>query len=614
MSILAITLVESNREEMEGWASTIAAAHGASLDFVRVLADADQPEGKAGKNGLEFTASEDGGLRTAVVSINDAAAILEAYLKSNEPELLLIDQHAGRRGERAQLAKAFFETAACDILCLRFPEDGGRGGGRILAPTVGGPHSKAALKLASKLAQKDEEGKLVPLLVEPNVDDLSADVGLKRLADIVAQTGLKTDSDKIDPRVRLASDPTGAIHEEAKEGDFDLVLLGASDAGGLHRALFGTLPDRLLAGSAKVAVGVFRRADPLGRRLRNWIGRRLHLTVPQLDRGARVALFESLETNARWSFDFMALICLSTALAGLGLMLDSAAVVIGAMLVAPLMTPLLGAGLALVQGNLVLMRDCAKAILLGFLAALVIGLILGALGSFYGLTHQMRMRGSPDVPDLVVAFLSGVAAAYCVARPKLTAALAGVAIAAALVPPIATTGITLAMGEPRVARGAALLFGTNVVFIILGAACSFYATGVRARKRERGRTIWSQRALLLLMAAAAVLAIPLASVLIERIAGSRSGDEETYNLATDVGGERRLRPVMESVVAEGGGDLLELELNTEADIPRVTVGVRIAAVDEQELAEKLAKAAREHFEGPVTVRLWTRNLVEVDAP
>ena len=104
------------------------------------------------------------------------------------------------------------------------------------------------------------------------------------------------------------------------------------------------------------------------------------------------------------------------------------------------------------------------------------------------------------------------------AVPKLSSALAGVAIAAALVPPIATTGICLVLGKFSVAQGAALLFGTNVVAIVVGAAFNFFLAGIRGRKKESGG-LWSRRFLIAFTLVMAGLIVPLTSVLIERIAG-----------------------------------------------------------------------------------------------
>ncbi|MEC9035818.1 MAG: TIGR00341 family protein, partial [Verrucomicrobiota bacterium] len=289
----------------------------------------------------------------------------------------------------------------------------------------------------------------------------------------------------------------------------------------------GTLPDRLLKEDGKVAVGIFHGGSPLSEKLRLRIRDWFKVKVPQLDRQSRVDLFESIESNAQWSFDFIALICFSTALASLGLMLDSSPVIIGAMLVAPLMTPILGAGLSLVQGNKTLMMDCLKSVLLGYFCALVMGVFLGFFGMVYGITDQILRRTEPDIPDLLIAFLSGMAAAYCFSRPKLVSALAGVAIAAALVPPIATAGIGIALGKAEIASGSTLLFATNVVFIILGASMTFVAVGVRGDSESAHGKIWVNRAMLALIIAGAILVIPLGSKLIEKLSSKITGHSET---------------------------------------------------------------------------------------
>ena len=137
---------------------------------------------------------------------------------------------------------------------------------------------------------------------------------------------------------------------------------------------------------------------PVGDRVRERVGRLLSLTVPQLGRDERIQLFSEMEGRARWSFDFAVLMILATLIAGLGLLADSAAVVIGAMLVAPLMTPLLGGGLAMVQGNWPLWKQCQKAVLLGFFSALVIGAMLGGVARLIGmgLTGELMARGETD--------------------------------------------------------------------------------------------------------------------------------------------------------------------------------------------------------------------------
>ena len=215
---------------------------------------------------------------------------------------------------------------------------------------------------------------------------------------------------------------------------------------------------------------------------------------------------------------------LSTAIAGMGLLTNSGAVVIGAMLVAPLMMPLIGSGLALVQGNWVLCRRALGAVFRGFCFALGIGIAMGLFARWLdlGVTEQLLMRGSPNSLDLGIAFISGIAASFCIARPKLSGALAGVAIAAALVPPIATVGICLSMGATKVAMGAGLLFGTNVVAIILGAGLNFALAGIRGN-HKKGE--WGRRGLIALLVICVGLAVPLTSGLISRLSQSSELEE-----------------------------------------------------------------------------------------
>ena len=91
----------------------------------------------------------------------------------------------------------------------------------------------------------------------------------------------------------------------------------------------------------------------------------------------------------------------------------------------------------------------------------------------------MLARGGPGLLDLLVAFAAGIAAAYASSRPSLIATLPGVAIAAALVPPIATSGLALSIGDFNLAIGALLLFAINMVTIILASMLSLSAVGFR---------------------------------------------------------------------------------------------------------------------------------------
>ena len=237
---------------------------------------------------------------------------------------------------------------------------------------------------------------------------------------------------------------------------------------------------------------------------------------PTLDRSERKELVGRITLGADGGVDFIVMMLLSATLASLGLLQGSTAVVIGAMLVAPLMGPLVGAGLALAQGNLKLFRSalwvCGSGILIGLAASL----FFGALNPGFEPSMEIEARGDPDVLDLIIAFASGMVAAYAMGRPNVSGTLAGVAIAAALLPPLAVVGIGLTNDQPLVSGFAAILFATNLVAIILGAALIFRLLGMRSTGGETDVPIWVRRTTMLFALVTVILAAPLLINVLEK--------------------------------------------------------------------------------------------------
>ncbi|MEE2755190.1 MAG: DUF389 domain-containing protein [Myxococcota bacterium] len=345
------------------------------------------------------------------------------------------------------------------------------------------------------------------LAVVPTSVELGEDVGRKSIHRALRVIGAGSTS-HLKTKVVISDNRDEAIARTAS--DHDALLMAVPGPSTMYRSLFGRLRDRINRSNDALPFIVFRQRKRWHQRVLPVLDRWLNLWVPQTDRAARIDVYESLQSGSRWGFDFMMLIALSTTIAAFGLLQGSTAVVIGAMLVAPLMTPMLGAGLALLQGNPRLLKESMKSIFLGFLMALTLGVIVGVLSPVKVLTSEMSARGAPNLLDLGVALISGFAAAYAYARTHLSAALPGVAIAAALVPPIATAGLCFALGEFQVGAGAVLLFGTNVLSIIVGATCAFYSFGLRGRNDLRS---WSSRFILALVFATLLLAVPLSSFL-----------------------------------------------------------------------------------------------------
>jgi uncharacterized hydrophobic protein (TIGR00271 family) len=189
---------------------------------------------------------------------------------------------------------------------------------------------------------------------------------------------------------------------------------------------------------------------------------------------------------------FASLIVLSASIAAFGLLADSAAVVIGAMLVAPLMTPITAAAAATVTArNDRLFRSIAV-IALGVVLAYATGWVVGALagGGVVGpsqVPQQIRDRTFPGLLDLGIAVTAGAAAGYILPRRSATSALPGVGIAVALVPPLATAGITAQAGLGAESRNAFLLFVTNLAAIVFAASVMLLVAGFRPQHTSSRR-------------------------------------------------------------------------------------------------------------------------------
>lgn len=178
------------------------------------------------------------------------------------------------------------------------------------------------------------------------------------------------------------------------------------------------------------------------------------------------------------SFSFYVLVAISTVIAAYGLLANSTAVVIGAMLVAPLMGPIFGTALGLLSGDRKLFLHAAASVMYGLLLAIFVGLLIGLmpLRLDYGPEIQARIR--PTLYDIIIALASGVAGAYALVDEKVSPALPGVAIATALVPPLTTCGLCLATLRWEWAAGAFLLFLANLLAIQIAAATVFAIFGM----------------------------------------------------------------------------------------------------------------------------------------
>ncbi len=152
-------------------------------------------------------------------------------------------------------------------------------------------------------------------------------------------------------------------------------------------------------------------------------------------------LFVALRDDARLNSSYFVLMILSTVLATVGLYMNSASVIIGAMLLAPLMAPVISLAMGLLRFDKAMFRSSLLKIFLGLCIALATGAVIAMLSVYQPLTAEMKGRLNPTVLDLLVAVFAGIAGAYTKSFKEILQSLVGVAIAVALVPPLATAGI-----------------------------------------------------------------------------------------------------------------------------------------------------------------------------
>lgn len=177
---------------------------------------------------------------------------------------------------------------------------------------------------------------------------------------------------------------------------------------------------------------------------------------------------EGREAHRRVS-RFWLLLTLSAVIAAAGVVSDSTATVIGAMIVAPLMTPILGIVVSVVLGDLANLRRSVIMVVTGAAAVVAIGWVLGLFVPYpvvAATSSQVASRISPRLVDLLAALATGAVGSVALARSDISDTLPGVAIAISLVPPLSVVGLTLESGAPHEALGSFLLFVTNVVAIL----------------------------------------------------------------------------------------------------------------------------------------------------
>jgi len=365
--------------------------------------------------------------------------------------------------------------------------------------------------------------------------------------------------------------------------------------------LFGNVPEQIARACPSPVVIVKRyRGLPRFWLQRTWDA--LYAAVPTLSSEEQIEVYKEVRRGARPDVDFFVMMGLSAIIATFGLLQNSTAVIIGAMLVAPLFTPILALSLAIVEGDVRLLRLAVEAALKGIVLAIGLAVLL----TFASLLRVMPAnipevvaRSKPNLFDLAVALASGAAGAYAIARKDVAAALPGVAIAAALVPPLAVVGTGLAAGDLRIAGGGGLLFATNLTAITLAGAVTLLLLGFRPAHRGE-REVRLRVGLAATMVLLVLITLPLALVFVRSVNASRTQHAIQLSLTREIEAMRDLELASFDFQERGTG--VEVEVTVYA---RETITPALA----RQLSDRLSEDIRR----PVQLRVLAIPITEVEA-
>jgi uncharacterized hydrophobic protein (TIGR00271 family) len=226
------------------------------------------------------------------------------------------------------------------------------------------------------------------------------------------------------------------------------------------------------------------------------------------------ALFIERSWRSPSASRFWVLLVLASIIATAGVVADSTATVIGAMIVAPLMTPILGIALAVVMGNRPALLRSIGYVVGGMIVVIAIAVLIGSIGSHldqFAANSQVAARISPRLIDLLAALATGTVGAFALVRRDISDTLPGVAIAISLVPPLAVVGLLLGVTRFADALQALLLFGTNVAAIILTGTVVLGLYRVRDAARSAGQDVqrFGPRTLAVIVGLVVAVSIPL---------------------------------------------------------------------------------------------------------
>lgn len=419
-----------------------------------------------------------------------ARGILDVTREVGADLLMLNVRHsAAQEFEIGIVTHNVVEAAPCDLVVYIHHDDPHYR--RIVVPMDSSEHARAAGKVALRL------GKALTLPITALVVQRQGHTKREgRQAIKQALSGLPG-ANTVEERIVYADDPTSGLL--ANSDASDLIVIDFTRRDLLEKWLFSRFSERLLN---RTTSSVILTSAWGNNGFSHTLRQRLNRVIPTLTEAEQDDVEWQAEDLSQPTLDYWVLMATGAVIAAAGLLLNSAALIIGAMLVAPLKRPITTFSVGLTTGRVILIRRALQTILVGVLLSFIIGFIGGKLLVIGAPTEQMQSWSHPTLTDAVVALAAGIVGAYASARKNIADSLAGVAIATSLEPAVANIGLGAAMGNLPLALGAALLFATNIVCIILAGWAVYFWMGMRPRQIEKSRrrqyTSWALVMVLLL--------------------------------------------------------------------------------------------------------------------
>lgn len=509
---------------------------------------------------------------------NVSRGILD-FSREVRADLLILGVQNVRKSEFeiGPVTRSVTETAPCEILIYASHRD--YEFERVVVSVDGSNHARVAARVAQRVAAGFEAPMEAMTLQHMGHNHWEGRSLLRRSLEGIE--GAET----IHQTVAEANDPVSGLLSRINEDD--LLVIGFDNRQVLNKWLFSDFSKRLLKNVPGSLILTSALADGHNG-ISHHVQRRLKWALPTLTELEQDSLVWMGGEMAMPSLDFFVLAIVAALIASAGLLLNSAAVIIGAMLVAPLMQPLIAFSIGLTTGRVDLLRRALPTVGLGVLVALVIATTFGKIVGMESPTAEMLSRSHPSLLDAAVAITAGIIAAYATARKDIPAALAGVAVAAALMPPICTIGLALSAQQYPLAGGATLLFLTNVVFISLAGWGVFFWMGMRPRLVDKSR-----RRQYVSWALVTVLAIPIIIILLNLT---------NRESATSIVGQR-----LQEALAPA--ELVEMRVEDE-DKLTILATVRSATPVTSETVRIIQNTLSSELDEPVSLRVVVQMVIE----